>query len=73
MTVRCILLRKSSIEVAKWRNTQMFRLALYIFGISSCAAALLAYKKQKDAKRPIPVKEAAAKLQKAWADSHTYA
>jgi hypothetical protein len=50
----------------------MFRLALYIFGISSCAAALLAYKKQKDAKRPIPVKEAAAKLQKAWADSHTY-
>jgi hypothetical protein len=51
----------------------MFRLALYIFGISSCAAALLAYKKQRDAKRPIPVKEAAAKLQKAWADSHTYA
>ena len=71
MTVRCILLRKSSIEVAKWRN-KMFRLALYIFGISSCAAALLAYKGQMDAKRPIPVKEAAAKLQKAWADSHTY-
>ncbi len=51
----------------------MSRLALYIFGISAIAAAFVAYQDKKNAKRPVPVKVAAAKLQAAWADNHTQA
>jgi len=51
----------------------MLRFALYLAGISTAVAAYVAYQKQKRAMRRIPVKEAAALLQQAWADHHTRA
>ena len=58
-------------RLSKRRNNQMFRAALYIFGISAIAAAWVAYRDQKKARRPVPVQLAAVKLQRAWADHHT--
>ncbi len=50
----------------------MFRLSLYVLGISAFLAACAAYRHQQ-MKKPIPVKKAAAMLQQAWADHHTRA
>lgn len=55
------------------RGSSMLRFALYLAGISTAVAAYVAYQKQKRAMRRIPVKEAAALLQQAWADHHTRA
>jgi hypothetical protein len=49
----------------------MFRAALYIFGISAVAAAWVAYRDQKKARRLVPVQQAAVKLRQVWADHHT--
>ena len=54
----------------------MLRLPLYIFGISTVLTAWALFKNQQrstDPRRRIPVKEAAALLQEAWADHHTRA
>jgi hypothetical protein len=50
----------------------MFRLSLYVLGISAFVAAWAAYRNQLKA-RPMPVGKAATMLQKAWADNHTEA
>jgi hypothetical protein len=50
----------------------MVRLSLYVLGISAFVAAWAAYKNQQKT-RPVPVKQAAAMLQEAWADHHTRA
>jgi hypothetical protein len=50
----------------------MFRLSLYVIGISAFVAAWAVYKQQQKM-RPVPVTKAAAMLQRAWADSHTRA
>jgi hypothetical protein len=53
----------------------MFRLAWYIFGVSSVLTAWVVYKNQQkaDPMRRIPAKQAAAMLQEAWSDYHTRA
>lgn len=53
----------------------MIRLVLYIFGVSSILTAWAVYKNQQraDPTRRVPVKKAAAQLQRAWADYHTRA
>jgi len=53
----------------------MYRLALYIFGVSTVFTAWVVYKNQQKAypTRPIPAKKAAAMLQEAWSDHHTRA
>jgi hypothetical protein len=48
----------------------MFRLSLYVLGVSAFVAAWAVYQKQQKSK-PMPVKMAAAMLQQAWADQHT--
>jgi hypothetical protein len=48
----------------------MFRMSMYVLGISAFVAAWAAYRYQQKT-MPMPVREAAAKLQKAWADNHT--
>lgn len=50
----------------------MFRLSLYVLGISAFIAAWAAYRNQQR-RQPMPVNKAAAMLQKAWADNHTQA
>ena len=50
----------------------MFRMSLYVLGISAFVAAWAAYRNQQRA-RPMPVEKAASMLQKAWADNHTRA
>jgi len=50
----------------------MFRVSLYILGISAFVAAWAAYRNEQKA-RPMPVTKAASMLQKAWADNHTQA
>ena len=50
----------------------MFRLSLYVLGISAFVAAWAAYRNQQK-KIPMPVTKAAAMLQQAWADHHTRA
>ena len=50
----------------------MFRLSLYIVGISAFLAAWGLYRNQQRT-RPMPVKKAAEMLQEAWADHHTQA
>jgi len=50
----------------------MFRLSLYVLGISAFVTAWAVYKQQQKT-RPVPVTRAAAMLQQAWADSHTRA
>jgi hypothetical protein len=51
----------------------MIRWALYIAGISAGFAACMVWREQRRATRRVPVKEAAALLQQAWADHHTRA
>jgi hypothetical protein len=48
----------------------MFRLSLYLLGVSAAVAAWAAYRDQQR-KKPMPVEKAAAMLQQAWADHHT--
>ena len=50
----------------------MFRLSLYVLGISAFVAAWAAYRNQQRT-RPVPAKKAAEMLQEAWADHHTRA
>jgi hypothetical protein len=50
----------------------MFRLSLYVLGITAFVAAWAVYQDQRN-KRPIPVKKAAEMLQEAWADHQTRA
>ena len=53
----------------------MFRLALYIFGVSTAITAWAVYRDRRKAylTRRVPAKEAAAMLQEAWSDYHTRA
>ena len=44
----------------------MFRLSLYVLGVSAFAAAWAVYRNQQK-KKPIPASKAAAMLQQAWA------
>lgn len=48
----------------------MFRLSLYVLGISAFIAAWAVYQKQQKSK-PMPVRKAAAMLERAWADHRT--
>lgn len=50
----------------------MFRVSLYVLGISAFVAAWAAYRSQQST-RPVPAKKAAEMLQEAWADNHTQA
>jgi len=50
----------------------MFRLSLYVVGISACIAAWAVYRNEQK-KIPMPVDKAAALLQQAWADHRTRA
>ena len=50
----------------------MFRMSLYVLGISAFVAAWAVYQDQRK-RRPVPAKKAAALLQEAWADHHTHA
>ena len=49
----------------------MFRLSLYVFGVSAVVAAWAVYRDQQ--KKPMPVSKAAAMLQQAWDDHRTRA
>jgi hypothetical protein len=48
----------------------MFRLSLYVLGVSALVAAWAAYRNEQK-KKPIPVRKAAAMLEQAWADHRT--
>jgi hypothetical protein len=48
----------------------MFRLSLYVLGISAFVAAWATYRNQQK-KKPLPVQKAASMLQEAWANHHT--
>jgi hypothetical protein len=48
----------------------MFRLSLYVLGVSALVAVWAAYRNQQ-MKKPMPVRKAASMLQQAWADHHT--
>lgn len=50
----------------------MFRLSLYVLGVSAFVAAWAAYNNQRKT-RPVPAKKAAEMLQNAWANNHTRA
>ncbi|MGA9585216.1 MAG: hypothetical protein WBQ95_07800 [Terracidiphilus sp.] len=68
-----ISLGKPSIE--HWHHggkSGMFRLSLYVLGVSAFAAAWAVYRNQQK-KKPIPASKAAAMLQQAWGNHHTYA
>ncbi len=51
----------------------MLRLAFYISGVSVGLMTYVIYQGKKRAMRRVPVTEAAALLQRAWADHHTMA
>jgi hypothetical protein len=51
----------------------MFRFAFYLGGLVAGVAALAFWQDYRRSTRRIPVKEAAAQLQAAWADYHTRA
>jgi hypothetical protein len=51
----------------------MVRLAFYIGGVSVALAACVVYQSKRRAMRRVPATEAAALLQRAWADHHTTA
>ena len=51
----------------------MIRFVLYFGGIAAAATAYFLWLDRQRATRRIPVKEAAAMLQEAWADHHTRA
>ncbi len=48
----------------------MFRLSLYVLGVSAFVAAWAVYRKEQRT-TPMPVHKAAAKLRRAWSDHHT--
>ena len=50
----------------------MFRLSLYVVGVSAFLAAWALYRNQQRTK-PMPARKAAEMLQEAWADYHTRA
>ena len=50
----------------------MFRVALYLAGVSAALAALKVYQRRSETRR-IPVRQAAEMLQQAWANNHTQA
>ena len=50
----------------------MFRLSLYVLGVSTIVAAWAAYRNEQK-KKPMEAQKAAALLQQAWADHHTRA
>lgn len=69
----CISLRSRGIELQQHGgNLSMFRLSLYVVGVSAFLAAWALYRNQQRT-RPMPVKKAAEMLQEAWADYHTQA
>jgi hypothetical protein len=50
----------------------MMRIALYLAGVSAAVAAWSVYRRLGGSTRTrVPVKQAAAMLQQAWADNHT--
>lgn len=51
----------------------MLRLALYLGGVSAAVAAWVVFGERNRATRRVPVQQAAAMLQQAWADHHTTA
>ncbi len=51
----------------------MARISLYFIGIFAGVTALVMFRDQAKRARRIPVQEAAARLQAAWADNHTQA
>lgn len=70
-TLICISLRKPRIEPGiTEEKLHMFRLSLYVVGISACVVAWAVYRNEQK-KIPMPVTKAAAMLQQAWADHHT--
>lgn len=50
----------------------MFRVSLYVLGVSAFFAAWAVYRDGQK-RKPVPVKKAAEMLQSAWADYHTRA
>jgi hypothetical protein len=50
----------------------MFRLSLYVLGVSAFVAVWAAYRDQQR-RKPMPVQKAASMLQEAWSDHHTRA
>jgi hypothetical protein len=50
----------------------MFRVSLYVLGVSAFLAAWTVYRDGQK-RKPVPVDKAAAMLQQAWADNHTRA
>jgi hypothetical protein len=50
----------------------MFRLSLYVLGVSAMVAGWAAFRNQQ-MKKPMPVQKAASMLQQAWADHRTRA
>jgi hypothetical protein len=50
----------------------MFRVTLYVLGITAFVAAWAVYQNQQKT-RPVPAKKAAEMLQNAWANYHTRA
>jgi hypothetical protein len=68
--ISCLYLR---IEVGQYGGKlRMFRMSLYVLGISAFVAAWAIYQDQRK-RQPVPAKKAAAMLQEAWADHHTHA
>jgi len=51
----------------------MMRLALYMGGVSAALVAWIIAGNRIRASRPVPAKQAAAMLRRAWADHHTEA
>lgn len=68
-----IFLRNPRIELVITEGEfLMFRLSLYVIGVSAMVAAWAAYRDQQK-RKPMPVQKAASMLQQAWADHRTRA
>ena len=66
-----ISLRNACIQLQQYGGKlSMFRISLYVLGISAFVAAWAVYQDQRK-RRPMPVKKAAVMLQQAWADHRT--
>ena len=50
----------------------MFRLSLYVIGVSAMCRRMGCYRNQQK-RKPMPVQKAASMLQQAWADHRTRA
>lgn len=68
-----ISLSDSRIQIGENGGLSMIRLALYACGVAAGIGAWLVWREQKRTMRRLPVHEAAAMLQQAWADHHTRA